>query len=98
MGAFVGFVVYVLIQGGLLALSQPSPNQTSSIPDINIYNYTIAIGLGWLAGYNVTEIISRLEKVATSLFGLEHEETPFERLKRLVHSRGLKEGRGKEQS
>ncbi len=88
MGAFVGLIAVVLIQGGLLTLSGTNPNPNTST---NIFLF--AIGLGWLAGYNVTDLILRLEKVATSLFGLEHEDSPFERLKKLAHSRGIKEGR-----
>ncbi len=76
LGAFLGFIIYVLIQGGLFTL--PDKNQATS-------KFLLAIGLGWLVGYNVTEIILRLEKTATALFGLEKEKTPFDKLKDLIN-------------
>ncbi len=85
LGAFVAFVAYVLIGGGLLTLRQLSPSSQST--NVSLF----AIGLGWLAGYTVTELISRLESVASSIFGFELKETPFGRLKELVHSRGMNE-------
>ncbi len=84
MGAFVGFVTYVLIVGGLLDENSLSIKNNQSI--------ILAIGLSWLAGYNVSDIISRLESVASAIFGFEKEQTPFGRLKNLVHSRGKKKG------
>ena len=74
LGAFVGFVTYVLILCGFLDLK------------IGNKSSVIAIGLGWLAGYNVTELIHKLEDVASAVFGYEREQTPFGRLKELVHS------------
>lgn len=73
LGAFVGFVTYVLILCGFL--------------DLKIGNKSslIAFGLGWLAGYNVTELIHKLEDVASAIFGYEREQTTFGRLKDLVH-------------
>ena len=77
MGAFVGFITYVLFVGGLFNENSLSIKNNQSI--------ILAIGLGWLAGYNVSDLISRLESVASSIFGFEKEETPFGRLKNLVH-------------
>ncbi len=83
MGAFVGSVTYILIVLGLLGEDSLSIKSNQSI--------ILAIGLGWLAGYNVTDIISRLESVASAVFGFEKGQTAFGRLKDLVHSQGKKE-------
>ncbi len=53
--------------------------------------FLLAIGLGWLVGYNATEIILQLEKTAIALFGLEKEKTPFDRLKEVVHPQEIED-------
>lgn len=72
-GAFVGFVTYILILSGFLNM------------EISNKSGIIAVGIGWLVGYNVTELIQKLEDVASAIFGYKRTQTTFGRLMDLVH-------------
>jgi hypothetical protein len=74
LGAFFGLVTYILILGGFL--------DANSLKGKDII---LAIGLGWLVGYNVTDLTQKLEDVASAIFGYKRELTTFDKLIDLAH-------------